>query len=162
MGFDKDVSRTTLYWIIDKIRGKKSTGGAELYIAREPASTNHKGLTLHISISKVRLLELADEMGIMKKSKSGLMRNFNVISLDDFFINDDMDVDNILTPADRQIIMKHALESIKAKSNEKNIPGCTDFISLYHGESIIEAAINAAIITNLYTLHDNVSTYKIL
>lgn len=157
MEFDKDVSKVTLYWIIDKIRGKKSTSGAELYISREPRTESHLGLTLHITISKVRLLELADEMGIMKKSKSGIMKNFNVVSLDDFFVNDDMDVDDILTQADKQIIMKHALESIKAKISEKNIPGCADFISLYHGESIIEAAINSGIITNLYTLHDNVS-----
>lgn len=42
-----------------------------------------QGLIIHISATKLRLLELADEMGFTKQTKSG-MRNFNVGSLDDF------------------------------------------------------------------------------
>lgn len=34
--FDKSVNRDTLHWIIDKIRMRKSDGGAGLLIQKEP------------------------------------------------------------------------------------------------------------------------------
>lgn len=34
--FDKNIYRDALHWIIDKIRRKKSDGGAQLLIRREP------------------------------------------------------------------------------------------------------------------------------
>lgn len=64
--------------------------------------------------------------------------------------------DDILTPADRQVIIKYALDNIRANENEKHFRGKDDNISLYHGESIIQAAIEADLIVNLYSLHDKV------
>lgn len=34
--FSKNVNSKSLHWIVDKIRGKKSHGGAELLIRKEP------------------------------------------------------------------------------------------------------------------------------
>lgn len=34
--FNRNVNRKSLHWIIDKIRGKKANGGADLLIRREP------------------------------------------------------------------------------------------------------------------------------
>lgn len=153
--FAKDINRNTLYWIIDRIRSKKSYGGAELLLTREPSNLT-EGLTIHVSATKVKLLELADELGLMKKTRSGFMRNFNVVSLDDFFVDDKMDIDDLLTPADCQYLVKYALENIKAKRNERNFPG-TEIEQLYHGESIIQAAITNGMIHCMYSLHDKVS-----
>lgn len=46
-------------------------------------NSKDRGLIIHISGTKLRLLELADEMGFTKQTRNG-MRNFNVGSLDDF------------------------------------------------------------------------------
>ena len=108
--FDKNIHRDALHWIIDKIRMKKSDGGAQLLIRKEPClrlyyriylsmflrivnnsvyvfentkCSKDKGLIIHISATKLRLLELADEIGFTKQTRNG-MRNFNVGSLDDF------------------------------------------------------------------------------
>ena len=69
-----------------------------------------------------------------------------------------MNANDLLTPADRQIIIKYALDSIRAIENERYIPG-TKSITLYHGESIIQACIKGEVIKNMYSLHDKV--YKI-
>lgn len=34
--FEKNINRIAMHWIIDKIRMKKSDGGAQLLIRREP------------------------------------------------------------------------------------------------------------------------------
>lgn len=51
------------------------------------------------------------------------MKNFNISCLDDFFLDGNMDVENILTAADKQIIVKHVLDNIKANEHEKSLPG---------------------------------------
>lgn len=108
----------------------------------------------------MKFLEIADEIGMVKHSKTGGMKNFNLVSLDDFFLNDSMSIDDLLTSADRQLIIKNALDTIKAKENERNILG-SEQIQLYHGESIIEACINGEIIKNMYSLHDRDSIKKL-
>ncbi|KAG5674939.1 hypothetical protein PVAND_004883 [Polypedilum vanderplanki] len=149
--FDKSINRDALYWIIDKIRKKKSDGGAQLIIRSEPCLSDERGLIIHISATKLRLLEIADEIGFTKPTKNGL-RSFNIGSLDDF-IFDGMSMDDILTPADKQFVIKHALENIKARENERFLPGCAA-VSLYHGQSIIHAAIQEELIVNMYSLHN--------
>lgn len=108
----------------------------------------------------MKFLEIADEIGMVKHCKTGGMKNFNLVSLDDFFLNDSMSIDDLLTSADRQLIIKNALDTIKAKENERNILG-SEQIQLYHGESIMEACINGEIIKNMYSLHDKESIKKL-
>lgn len=104
--FHKNIDHNSLHWIIDKIRSKKTSGGAGLILRREPKQTrfviyidscylnkfdlgssgNH-GLILHVSASRLRYLELADELGIVKPTKSGKMWNISIAGLDDFFID---------------------------------------------------------------------------
>jgi hypothetical protein len=69
-----------------------------------------------------------------------------------------MSIDDILSSADCQILVKYALDNIKAQENEKYMPGCVS-VPLYHGESIIHATIKANIIKNIYTLHDKVHLF---
>lgn len=65
----------------------------------------------------------------------------------------DMTMDDILTPADKQFVIKYALENIKAQADERQLPGYAA-VSLYHGQSIIHAAISEELIVNMFTLHD--------
>lgn len=64
-----------------------------------------------------------------------------------------MTVEDILTPADKQLVIKYALENIKAQADDRHIPGC-NAIALYHGQSIIHVAISEELITNMFSLHD--------
>jgi anoctamin-10 len=64
-----------------------------------------------------------------------------------------MTMDDILTPADKQFVIKYALENIKAQADERQLPGYAA-VSLYHGQSIIHAAMSEELIVNMFTLHD--------
>ncbi|XP_041778401.1 anoctamin-10 isoform X2 [Anopheles merus] len=150
--FSENAPVEAIQWIMDKIRGRRVDGGMELMVRKEPLSKDSKTIIFHLSATHMKLLEIADDMGFMKRTKSGIIRNFNVACLDEFFYDESMALEDILTPADRQIIVKHALETIKAADDEHRIPGTK--IILYHGQSIIQAAQSAELITNLYSLHD--------
>lgn len=50
-------------------------------------------------------------------------------------------------------MVKYALENIKALVDERHIPGHTS-VPLYHGESIIHAAMSEELIVNMFSLHD--------
>ena len=93
----------------------------------------------------------------MKPTRSGTMKNFNISSLDEFFVGEKMEIDNVLTRADRQMILKYALDSIKARENERFLPG-TESVQLYHGQSIVDACLEEALIENVYSLRDMVSS----
>jgi anoctamin-10 len=64
-----------------------------------------------------------------------------------------MTMDDILTPADKQFVIKYALENIKAQADERQLPGYAA-VALYHGQSIIHAAMSEELIVNMFTLHD--------
>lgn len=49
-----------------------------------------------------------------------------------------MDVENILTAADKQIIVKHALDSIKANEHERSLPGSEHVSFIHHFHMFLE------------------------
>lgn len=61
---------------------------------------------------------------------------------------DNMTIEDILTPADKQVVIKYALDNIKAGADERHIPGHTA-VALYHGQSIFHAAISEELIVNM-------------
>lgn len=63
-----------------------------------------------------------------------------------------MTMDDILTSADKQFVIKYALENIKAQADER-MPGYAA-VSLYHGQSIIHAAMSEELIVNMFSLHN--------
>lgn len=63
-----------------------------------------------------------------------------------------MTMDDILTPAEKQYVIKYALENIKAQADERQLPGYAA-VSLYHGQSVIHAALSEELIVNMFTLH---------
>lgn len=98
-------------------------------------------------------MEIADEIGFLKPTKSQGMKGFNIGSLDDFLLEENMTIEDILTPAEKQFAIKFALENIKASSEDRFIPGSTS-THLYHGQSIICASINDELIVDFYSLHN--------
>lgn len=89
------------------------------------------------------------------------MRNFNISCLEEFFIDEKMAIKNVLTMADRQIIMKHIVDSIKATEFEKHIPGY-EILTLYHGQSIIAACSEVGLIETMYSLRETVEFINFL
>lgn len=83
------------------------------------------------------------------------MKNFNISCLDDFFIDDSMAIDNVLTLGERQMIIKYAIDNIKANEFEKFIPGY-EHLLLYHGQSLVQACLEEELITNIFSLRDTV------
>lgn len=61
----------------------KQTYIIKLFIITHRSSN---GLTIHISASEEQFLAQADEGGFMKRTKSGIMRNFNTSCIDDFLL----------------------------------------------------------------------------
>lgn len=108
-----------------------------------------------MSAENCKFLQLADELELMKPTRSGVMKNFNISCLDDFFIDDSMAIDNVLTLAERQMLLKHAVDNIKAIDFEKVIPGY-EHIHLYHGQSLVAACLEEGLIDNIYSLRDTV------
>lgn len=68
-----------------------------------------------------------------------------------------MAIDNVLTLADRQMLIKHAVDNIKATEIEKFIPGYEHNL-LYHGQSLINACVEEGLIVNMFTLRDTVKS----
>lgn len=94
----------------------------------------------------------------MKPTRGGVMKNFNISCLDDFFIDDSMAIDNVLTVAERQMMIKHAIDNIKATEIERFIPGYEN-IPLYHGQSLINACMEEGLIVNMFSLRDTVESF---
>lgn len=78
--------------------------------------------TFHISATKYKLLETAEDIELVKEDARGVPREFTVADLDDF-LTDDRTIDSLLNMADRQTIVLHELENIRALDYEKFIPG---------------------------------------
>jgi anoctamin-10 len=91
-------------------------------------------------------------MELMKVDKSGVIREFTVNQLEDF-VPEGMHVDDLLTLAERQTIVRHELENIRALAEDEHIPGYPTY-ALYEGQSIFQVCVKWKIIMKVYPLHD--------
>lgn len=80
-------------------------------------------IILHVSASKIKLLEAAEQLELQKKDKEGRLREFTVGRLEDFLVNDNMTVNDILTTSDKQKIVRHELENIRVTNHDNFLPG---------------------------------------
>ncbi|XP_067003378.1 anoctamin-10 isoform X2 [Anabrus simplex] len=149
--FSKNIHGKALYWIIEKIMGKRRDGGAELLVRRQPSNGN-KGITLHVSASKIKFLEVAEELELKKRDREGILREFTVSQLEDF-LDEGMHMDDLLTTAERQRIVRHELENIRALMEDDHVPGHPG-LSLYEGQSILQACLHWKLVEQLYPLHE--------
>lgn len=147
-----DIHEKALQWLIGKIQGKRTDGGGELIVMMVPKTDPTEEHTFHIAASKIKLLEVAEEIELIKQDVRGQFREFSVAQLDDF-LPDDKSIDDMLTILDRQNIVIHELGNIRALDWEKFIPGYPLF-PLYDGQAIIPFAKNGELITKIYSLHD--------
>lgn len=153
-----NIPLNTLRWLIEKIRGKKRDGAGELIVMKQPVNPED-AFVIHISASKIKLLEAAEDMELTKKDINGVMREFTVENLEDF-LPEGTHVDDLFTVADRQTIVRHELENIRALPEDNHIPGYPEN-PLYKGQSIIEVCKESNIITKIYPLHEEESLKRL-
>ncbi|XP_030753800.1 anoctamin-10 [Sitophilus oryzae] len=154
-----DIHERALQWLVGKIRAKKSDGGGELVIMMEEKYSSEQEYTFHISATKIKLLEIAEELELIKRDAHGKLREFTVAQLDDFLPNDKT-IDDLLTLSDKQTLVTHELENIRASSDDKFIPGYPLF-KLYDNQAIIPFAQNWGLITKIYPLHEEEALKKL-
>ncbi|XP_065163565.1 anoctamin-10 isoform X3 [Atheta coriaria] len=146
-----DIPERTLVWLVDRIKGKRRDGGAELIVMRQPYNIKD-GIVLHISASQIKFLEAAEEMEIVKMDKHGVMREFVVNDLEEF-LAEGMHTEDLLTVTERQKIVRHELENIRALAEDNFIPGYPN-IDLYEGQSVLQVCLGKGIVSKVYPLHD--------
>lgn len=98
-------------------------------------------------------------MEIVKEDRNGQMREFTVDQLEEF-LPDGGHVEDLLTIAERQTIVLHELENIRALAEDMHVPGlptCT----LYEGQSVLQVCLHFNIITKVYPLHDKEALKKL-
>lgn len=71
-----------------------------------------------------------------------------------------MEIDNVLTLAEKQMFIKYALDNIRAIPQEKHVPNYEQ-ITLYHGQSLVATLLKEGLINHIYSLRDPVSDYSI-
>ena len=108
---------------------------------------------LHLTASRIKLLETAERMEIRKKDRDGFLRDFTCAELDEFL--GDGGVDSLLTMCEKQRIVLHELEHIRARSAEHQLPGYPA-IQLYPGQSVTRLLMQENIIAQLFPVHDPV------
>ncbi|KAJ8921105.1 hypothetical protein NQ315_015903 [Exocentrus adspersus] len=152
------VPEITLKWLIEKINGNKRDGGGELVVMKQPYNPD-AGYILHLSASRYKFLEVAEELDLIKRDSKGQMREFTVAQLDDFLV-EGMHVDDLLTMAEKQNIVLHELENIRALAEDLHIPGYPTS-GLYESQSIFQACQEYGIVTGMFPMHDEEAVKKL-
>ncbi|ROT73584.1 Anoctamin-10 [Penaeus vannamei] len=149
--FRDGLAREAVEWLIEKIEAKHKYGGAELLVRCEPQKQG-QGVSVHVSATKIKLLEVAESVELQKKAGSGLIQEFSVRDLDQF-LYPGQTLDTVLTPAEREFCVRHQLDAIRAKQEEGHVPGYPE-IKLFPGQSLVSVYLAEDLITDMFPLHD--------
>ena len=114
-------SRVLVVWIFSKV-----------YV-HEHQIMALQNLTVHVTSGSQQLLELAEEMDIRKRDKHGVLREFTMHELEDFI--NPADKSELLSSSEKQTLVRHELENIRALSHEICVLGYPEY-PLYEGQSI--------------------------
>ncbi|XP_037107964.1 anoctamin-10 [Syngnathus acus] len=132
-----ETKEETVAWLLRRIREKQQEGGAELHVDQLRSEIvmeeNENPNIFLVAASWPRLLSGAEDLGLFKEFSDGSMRSFTCINSHNFkeFHGDG---DGFLSMAECQYIIKHELETLRAK-DETHVPGYTQ-AKLYPGKSI--------------------------
>ncbi|KAF2347299.1 hypothetical protein FHG87_021944, partial [Trinorchestia longiramus] len=81
--FHKNARREAVEFLLERIESKHKYGGAELFVRCEPqqpgkvstvAPAAGKGLVVHVSATKIKLLEIAEATELQKETSDGLIQ----------------------------------------------------------------------------------------
>ncbi|XP_061676602.1 anoctamin-10 isoform X3 [Syngnathoides biaculeatus] len=150
-----DTQEETVSWLLRRIREKQQDGGAELLVdqlSSEDVDEEKENSNIFlVAASRQRLLSGAEDLGLFKEFNDGSMRGYTCVNSHNFkeFHGDG---DGFLSMAECQYIIKHELETLRAK-DETHVPGYTQ-AKLYPGKSIIRRLQSKRILTQMFPLHD--------
>uniref|UniRef100_A0A3Q3RR41 Anoctamin n=1 Tax=Mastacembelus armatus TaxID=205130 RepID=A0A3Q3RR41_9TELE len=150
-----DAKEETIGWLLNKIRDQQHDGGAELLVeqlgpgvgAQEKENPN----LFLVGATWQRLLSGAEDVGLFKESTDGSMRAFTCANKHNFK-DFGGDGDGFLSMAECQYIIKHELDTLRAK-DETHVPGYKQ-AKLYPGKSIIRRLLSKRILIQIFPLHD--------
>lgn len=107
---------------------------------------------MHVSASKIKFLETAEEMELVKEDRNGQLREFTVDQLEEF-LPDGMHVEDLFSTYEKQSMIRHELDNIRALPEDDHVPGYPDY-TLYEGQSIIQVCIECELIQQMFSLHE--------
>uniref|UniRef100_A0A3B3Z3P5 Anoctamin n=1 Tax=Poecilia mexicana TaxID=48701 RepID=A0A3B3Z3P5_9TELE len=149
-----DTKEEAITWLLSRIRTPQQAGGAGLLVEQlgPGVSAEHKdnpNLFL-VGASWERLLSGAEDVGLFKEYSDGSMRGFTCANKHNFK-DFQGDGDGFLSMAECQYIIKHELETLRAK-DETHVPGYSN-AKLYPGKSIIRRLLSKGILIQMFPLH---------
>ncbi|CAG6016069.1 unnamed protein product [Menidia menidia] len=150
-----NTKEEAIVWLLSKIRTRQQNGGAGLLIEQlGPGVLAHEKENRNVYLvgaSRERLLFGAEDVGLFKEYNDGSMRCFGFTNKQNFkdFKGDG---DGFLSMAECQYIIKHALETLRAK-DEMHVPGYSQ-AKLYPGKSIIRRLLSNGILIQIFPLHE--------
>uniref|UniRef100_A0A672M1M7 Anoctamin n=1 Tax=Sinocyclocheilus grahami TaxID=75366 RepID=A0A672M1M7_SINGR len=150
-----DTKAEAITWLLNRIRDKQQNGGAELLVNQLlfPAQDDQKpnpnvflvGSTLQ------RLLNGAEDVGLFKEFQDGTMRGFTYANRESFK-DFNGDGEGVLSDAECQYIIKHELDTLRAK-NEEHVPGYPK-LKLYPGKSVVRRLQSKGVLIQYFPLHN--------
>ncbi|XP_050955026.1 anoctamin-10 [Labeo rohita] len=145
----ENVQPITKQWIMSVISAPVKAGGAQLLV--HPGE-DMKGDMIVVAAPRCTLLKVTEELGLCKTYQDGNMTAFSFEDRDNFCNIDNMQ--QFLTLAERQYIVKHELDSMRALEDQR-IPGVpAPKGKLKARESILQKLEKAGVIRNITPLHD--------
>nr|XP_055066503.1 anoctamin-10 isoform X1 [Misgurnus anguillicaudatus]XP_055066504.1 anoctamin-10 isoform X1 [Misgurnus anguillicaudatus] len=149
-----DTKTEAITWFLNRIRDKQQNGGAELLVEQlilpvQDGQKPNPNIML-VGSTLQRLLVGAEEVGMFKEFQDGTMRGFTYANRESFkdFKGDG---DGFLSVAECQYIVKHELETLRAK-NEDHVPGYPK-LKLYPGKSVVRRLQSKGILVQYFPLH---------
>lgn len=149
--FHPNTRKEAVEWLLEKIEAKQKYGGAELFVRCEPQKQGQE-VIVHVSATKIKLLEVAEAIELQKKTAAGLVQEFSVRDLDQFLYAG-KSLDTVLTSSEREFCVRHELEGIRSKPEDAHIPGYPE-LRIFPGQSVVDIYIREELITSFYPLHD--------
>uniref|UniRef100_A0A8C5EEA5 Anoctamin n=1 Tax=Gouania willdenowi TaxID=441366 RepID=A0A8C5EEA5_GOUWI len=150
-----DTAEEAVTWLLRRIRDTQHNGGADLLVEQlglgvETQKKQNPNLFL-VGASNQRLLAGAEDVGLFKEYSDGSMRGFTCASKHNFK-DFNGDGDGFLSMAECQYIIKHELDTLRAK-DETHVPGHSH-AKLYPGKSIIRRLQSKGILIQMFPLHE--------
>ncbi|XP_056290379.1 anoctamin-10 [Pseudoliparis swirei] len=149
-----DTKEDAIAWLLSRVRDTQRNGGAELQVEQlgpgDGAQEKENPNLFLVGATWQRLLSGAEDLGLFKEFHDGSMRGFTCANKHDFK-DFQGDGDSFLSTAECQYIIKHELDSLRARG-ETHVPGYQQ-VKLYPGKSIVRRLQSNGILVQVFPLH---------
>lgn len=150
-----DTKAEAITWLLNRIRDKQQNGGAELLVDQLllPVQDGQKSNpnVYVVGSTLQRLLNGAEDVGLFKEFQDGTMRGFTYANRESFR-DFEGDGQAFLSDAECQYIIKHELDTLRAK-NEEHVPGYPK-LKLYPGKSVVRRLQSKGVLVQYFPLHN--------